>query len=310
MEQPFGFTLNQLLHFVVVAQAGSVSTAAARLRTTQSAVSMSIKRLEGNLKTVLFERHSSNGMKLTRQGVNYLRLAENVVADSRAISQEAAKPSQNPQIVRVGTLQSLAPMLVGHLRPAFLHKRKQVSILEGTAQEWLEWLRQEICAAAIGLSFGEYPLHQGQPGRHPELEFTSVTTANVVPLVSKKHPLTRFRSVSIPQLSHYQVAVIADGLNGLYLQELLQAATAAHHSTVRSMETLLSLVESGSCVAFVPEIIVETRLRSMTGIRTLTLDTELPPVQLGVFFLRKNSDTDAVQTVVDVAGRQFNNTES
>ena len=61
----------RIQHFIHAAEAGSISTAAARLHIVQPALSQSIQRLEDELNVTLFER-SRRGIKLTQSGETFL----------------------------------------------------------------------------------------------------------------------------------------------------------------------------------------------------------------------------------------------
>jgi DNA-binding transcriptional LysR family regulator len=72
-------TFRQVRHFIVTAETGKVSAAAATLNVTQSAVTASIKLLEAELGKRLFDRHSS-GVTLTFDGQQFLQRAHAIEA--------------------------------------------------------------------------------------------------------------------------------------------------------------------------------------------------------------------------------------
>ena len=80
--------------FLAVTDAGSVTTAAARLYRTQSAVSLQIKRLEESLGQPLFERQA-RGVALTPRGEQLVPYARKVVA---LLDQAAVALRENPEI--------------------------------------------------------------------------------------------------------------------------------------------------------------------------------------------------------------------
>jgi DNA-binding transcriptional LysR family regulator len=73
------FDLGTLRSFVTIAEAGSMTRAAARLFLTQSAISMQIKRLENSLGFSVFER-SPQGMVTTTEGEQLLGFAHQMLA--------------------------------------------------------------------------------------------------------------------------------------------------------------------------------------------------------------------------------------
>ena len=72
--------IKQLKYFVACVQAGSISQAARRLYTTQSAVSKTIKGLETDLGVGLFER-LPRGIALTEEGKHIYSYAHKIVND-------------------------------------------------------------------------------------------------------------------------------------------------------------------------------------------------------------------------------------
>ncbi len=70
--------LATLRSFVTIAETGSMTKAASRLYMTQSAISMQIKRLEGSLDLILFER-TSGGMLVTSAGEQLLNYAKQML---------------------------------------------------------------------------------------------------------------------------------------------------------------------------------------------------------------------------------------
>ena len=73
------FDLGTLRSFVTIADAGSMTRAAARLFMTQSAISMQIKRLENGLGFSVLER-SGQGMTPTAEGEQLLHFAQQMLA--------------------------------------------------------------------------------------------------------------------------------------------------------------------------------------------------------------------------------------
>lgn len=73
--------LPHLHYFYLVAQLGSFTRAAERLRISQSAVSIQIKRLEDKLDVALFARESRRAVRLTAAGVQLLARCQRIFRD-------------------------------------------------------------------------------------------------------------------------------------------------------------------------------------------------------------------------------------
>src|SRR5262245_10067759 len=83
-------TVRQLRAFVFVAQLKSFTKAAARLHLTQSALSLLIRQLEGNLKVQLVER-STRRVELSAAGLELVSSAERLLEDLDATVDSVAK---------------------------------------------------------------------------------------------------------------------------------------------------------------------------------------------------------------------------
>lgn len=73
-------TIRQLQHFNAVAQIGSFTRAAERLKIAQPALSLSIRELEAELRVRLFDR-TTRRVELTDAGRNFLQATERLTAD-------------------------------------------------------------------------------------------------------------------------------------------------------------------------------------------------------------------------------------
>ena len=108
--------LNLLRTFVVVAHAGSVTAAAARLYVTQPAVSAALRRLTDTVGAPLFARRG-RGLALTARGVQLLRAAEpalRALADA-ALSGPRFDPATTQRSVRLGLSEDAGVWLLPRL---------------------------------------------------------------------------------------------------------------------------------------------------------------------------------------------------
>ncbi len=80
------FSLRQLMHFVTVAEAGSISAASGRLFMSQSAISASITELERALGTDLCVRRRAQGVSLTPMGKLVLEGAKSLLAEATELA--------------------------------------------------------------------------------------------------------------------------------------------------------------------------------------------------------------------------------
>jgi DNA-binding transcriptional LysR family regulator len=139
--------------FLAIARSGSVNAASQALGMTQPALSRSLRRLEDQLGTVLFTRHSA-GMDLTPFGVTLRRHAELVEFESNRVVEEIRMLNgATTGFVRVG----LVPSVVGGLfrsalpRVNELSPQIQIRVIEGSGDRMVDAVaRGEADFAVVG----------------------------------------------------------------------------------------------------------------------------------------------------------------
>ena len=134
--------LRQLRYFTAIADYGSFSEAAARLRIAQSALSRHTSTLEKELGVLLFDRHH-RGVDLTHSGSLLLGRSRRILAeieDARAeIMAQATLPSGDAVI---GTTSTTSRILYGPLAARFAHDYPNIRLrfVEGVPYLLLEGL--------------------------------------------------------------------------------------------------------------------------------------------------------------------------
>lgn len=143
--------LKQLRSFREIAEAGSLSRAADRLRLAQPALSRQIRLLEAEAGLSLFTRHG-RGMALTEAGRELLarisgplRQLEGAFAEVRALSGAVAGQ------VALGMMPTVAAVLAGPLarRVAERHPAVSLRIVEGYTGHLIEWVQRGATDATL-----------------------------------------------------------------------------------------------------------------------------------------------------------------
>jgi DNA-binding transcriptional LysR family regulator len=115
-------TFKQLEAFFWVVQAGGFSQAAARLHTTQSAVSKRIQELEAVFETPLFDR-TLHRAKLTEKGEEMFALAKGLLEHRDAVVEQFQSPEVLARHVRIGVTELTAmtwlPRLVSAIQARY-----------------------------------------------------------------------------------------------------------------------------------------------------------------------------------------------
>lgn len=195
--------LKQLRSFREIAEAGSLSRAADRLRLAQPALSRQIRLLEAEAGLPLFVRHG-RGMALTEAGRELLarisgpmRQLEGAFAEVRALAGTVAGD------VAFGMMPTVAAVLAGPLarRVAERHPEVSLRIVEGYTGHLIEWVQRGATDATLLYGpatdlhlpvrelFVESLVLAGPPGSRlsPETPVSLAATAHL-PLVLPSRP--------------------------------------------------------------------------------------------------------------------------
>jgi DNA-binding transcriptional LysR family regulator len=184
--------LRQLRYFVAVAEEGSLTRAAQRLRIAQQSLSQQIRTLEGQVGATLFTR-SSRGVELTALGEVLLREARPVLAQAeRAVDavRRAARGEQGE--LRVGFLSSVANYLMPPLVRAFRQRHPDVTLRtwDGTIAELVTGLREGRLDA--GLS---------RPPMVDDLDSEVILSEPVAAVLPEGHPLAQRDQLELADLA-------------------------------------------------------------------------------------------------------------
>jgi DNA-binding transcriptional LysR family regulator len=236
--------------FVTVAELGTVSKAALRLRVAQPALSRQIIDLERELGLRLFDRVGRR-LLLTGEG-------EQLLAGCRVLLNSASAVKEQAQLLRhgdtgvlkvAGSPQHIESVLSGFLRRyAERYPKVQVKVSEGTGSDILTLLER-----------GE--IHLGQNLLHAvkldERHFGSLPLGSVE-LLAVCHPsvpLGRGRAIEVARLAAFPLLLMDSGFG---FRRAFDAASrmAELKPTImfegRNPHTLLALAEAGHGVAIVP----------------------------------------------------------
>jgi len=242
--------LRQARTFVTVAELGTVSKAALRLRIAQPALSRQIIDLEEELCLRLFDRVGRR-LLLTGEG-------EQLIAGCRLLLSCESAVKEQAQLLRHGDTGVLkvagSPQHIESVLSRFLHgyaqryPKVEVKISEGTGSEILTLLER-----------GE--VHLGQNLLHAvkldERQFGSLPLGSVelLAVCHPSFPLGRRRTIEVAELAEFPL-LLMDG--GFGFRRAFDAASrmAGLKPTIkfesRNPHTLLALAEAGHGVAVVP----------------------------------------------------------
>ncbi|WP_178131070.1 LysR family transcriptional regulator [Reyranella sp. CPCC 100927] len=189
----------QLRYFVAVADTGTFSGAAERIRIAQPALSRAVARLEDEIGKPLFVRHAS-GVTLTDIGSALHRRAEGLLRDLRRLQDDIAADEGEPLgLTVVGMQPSLwalvtAPVLTDYLQR---YKRASVRLMSGISASLHDAVddgRADIAvvsALAIASS----------------LQYVPLVTERIVAVAPAARRLRMSRPVSIAELARAPLVI-------------------------------------------------------------------------------------------------------
>ncbi len=258
--------LRHLRYFIAVAEAKSVTRAAARLGMQQPPLSQQVKALERELGFDLFKR-LPKGMELTAGGEVFLQAATEVLARIGLAATQAARAAQG----LLGTLSvgltssaaahSFSPALLREFRDS--HPGVHLAMKEGNAADLTDGVLDGKVDAALIRA----------PVSHPAgLAFHTLVREEMLAVLPRSHRFAQGRAKDAPlalkSLQHEPfILVRRPGAPGLYADFLKACDRAGFTPTVAAevanMITNVTLVAAGMGVSVVPASMRDTHRGSV-----------------------------------------------
>ncbi len=247
--------LRQLEHFVAIAEEHSFTKAAQRLNYVQSALSVSIKALERDLKVSLFER-TTHRVVLTDAGVALLGPAQRTLAAAEE-ARDAAAAVQGVirGTLRIGIMQAFSFLDVPKLLGQFHHEHPDVEIQLRPAAGGSVALLEELRNGGFDVAF-------------LSLLDTSASGVTVTPLAFEKLLLISNNELAPPgtgpiPLKHLSKANFVDFPVGWGVRSVVDRAFALKNLDrrvtieVADVATCVRLVRAGLGVALLPPSLLD-----------------------------------------------------
>lgn len=192
-------TIEQLRHFIAVAECKSFSSAAAKTHITQPSLSLSISRLESEIGFSLFER-SKYGAFLTDNGRPILNKAIEIlglVGELTSLAEQQNNDKQtNITICTISTLSLVLPGVVEKLKNEF--PNAHVQIIESGNRIPRDMLISE--SADIGLISKRYPIDES-------MIFKPIINDRMIACVPKDSYLAQQKIVRYADLAAWPLAM-------------------------------------------------------------------------------------------------------
>lgn len=274
---------------------GSLTAAADVLHVTQSALSHSMKKLEQQVGTEIWQREGRS-LRLTQAGQYLLSLAQRMLPQLDLAEQRLRQYAQGER----GTLR------IGmECHPCY---QWLLRIVSGYLAAWPQVdvdVKQKFQFGGIGALFGfEIDLLvTPDPLLKPGLRFEPVFDYEQVLVVPGNHPLAGQEEVSPSQLMRETLITYPVPLERLDIFQLflLPANVAPRkHKTIETTDIMLQMVASGRGVTALPEWLV-TDYAPQLGLRTLRLGPCGIQKQIHLGVREADGDIDYLQSFINMA---------
>ncbi len=289
------YSLRQLRIFVTVAQAKSFSRAGDIIGLSQSAVSHSVKELEGQTGVRLLDR-TTREVVLTEAGHQLAARLERILDELHSTLREAGQVTQLTGTVRVAASQTIS----AHLIPQCIAQSNELYpaidfVLHDRPQQWvLESIRQGEVDFGIVID----------PGAVTDLQCEAVLSEPFLLLCRQDHPLAQREWVNWQDLYHERL-VLQDYASGS--RPLIDAALAHFSIDANIVQeighpaTLFPMVEAGIGISVLPALALPLPQGSHLQVKRLT-----PVVERQLMLARRKnrSLSTAAQALWDVVRMQ------
>jgi DNA-binding transcriptional LysR family regulator len=274
------FNLRELRCFVVVAEEGQMTTAAARLEQAQPGLSQTIAKLEGRLRVNLLERHR-RGVRLTTAGEEFLGSARAVLAATEEAISAVQPWVRGEGRLSLGFPQS-AQVLARPLRRRFRehHPSIEIEVRVLQASERLADLRAG--RIDIELLYGPAPREAGILTRQ-------VLSSPRYAVLSEHHRLASARRLRFEQIAGETLPGWAPGMPEQWPGQAALADAGAAPSvaaeTPLELDQLWTLIYAGRGLAVLPGFMLSATVGN--GVRAIPL-LDLEPLE--VLLARRRAD--------------------
>lgn len=276
LEGGHSMELRELKSFVTAARLSSVSKAAVELSVGQPTVTTHIKKLESELKMVLFDR-ITRPIKLTLSGQTIYELAEPLLIGIDSLATRTSEAEERGPVTIAAT-----PDIIPHTLPKVvelfntLYPEVYLKIRSATRNRVIELVKSgEIDAGIIQ-----------HVGRGDDLDFEPLFLYERVLITPKSHQLLRTPLKSIDPIADFPLILMA---RGTYTRQILEdqlQQRALNYQVIMeldSMDMIKKFVSIGLGVSVGPRLAIDDNDLGQLGM--VSLANFLPVDQAGIVTL-------------------------
>ncbi len=254
--------IRQLKYFSKVAETLNFSEAARVLCVTQSTLSQQIKQLETELKTQLLTR-SSHKVSLTEAGEMILPHVRQVIHESESCFERINDLNDLSEgSLSIGVTYSFSPILTETLLSFMkLYPKIRLNIFYKPMNELMGLLKDRTVDFVLAF----------KPRQHIDGVESHILFQNCLSvIVGNHHPLAAKKTITIPELGHYDLALPSKGLQA---RNAFDSVISPHDCLrvrieLNEVNILLKLIRQSMLVT----VLAEATIHNETGVKAIPLD--------------------------------------
>lgn len=291
-------TLTEMRYLVALARERHFGRAAEACHVSQPTLSVAIKKVEGQIGAVLFERSASD--------VRITALGERIVDQARRVLEEAVKLEEIASTsgdamggqLRVGIIYTIAPYLLPQLIPALNREAPAMPL----------FLKEDFTANLIpALKSGELDvIIIALPLAEPGLVAQPVYDEPFRVVVPARHPWVGRPDIPAAELEGQNLLLLGQG--NCFRDQVLESCprlgdqgAPAHLLEGSSLETIHYMVASGAGVAVMPSTAADPLIEREPLVRVLPFAGRSPSRTVGLVWrvtYPRTQAIDALRTAV------------
>lgn len=271
-------THRQIRYFLAVVDAGQVSAAARALNVSQSAVTLSIKDMEGMLGTALFDRLPT-GLRLTKAGQKFQHHAQEIAASfEAAVKSVEADGTAISGTVRLGMSWTLSSYFAFPVIEQFSRQHPQISVELTEAPR--EVLEQSLVDGELDVAL----ILTSNLTKDIGLKSRTFHRSRRRLWVSAGHPLAKQKRITLADVAKHSYAVLRS--DDAEKQGLAHWTDTTGHPEIRltstSVEAVRSLVASGQAVTILSDVIYRPWTLDGRRVERLDVAEPIPTMDVGI----------------------------
>jgi len=288
------YTLKHLKYFIALAELKHFGHAAQACFVTQPTLSAAIKELEDILGLQLFER-TRRSVLLTPQAHDILERAKEIVLQADALMELAhakGKPLQGE--LRVGVIPTIAPYLLPNL----------MTKVRSAYPDLVLYLKEDQTERLLNA------LHDGQldllilalPYEHDGIDSQVFMQDPFYCALTPDHHLAKKKTIRNQDLFEENLLLLEEGH---CLRDHALAACSwpknknANEFAATSLSTIVQMVANGLGLTLLPEMAVRAGITQGTGLKTIALDQDSPPRDIGLVWRKTSGRCDEFRMLAD-----------